>query len=326
MQKILIIGAGLAGSVIARELANKGHICDIIDRRKHIGGNCYDYTNDHGIRKNKYGPHFFHTNNIEVFRWLSQFTMWTKYQHKVKAMLKGGRFVTLPVNRETARIVGKDNIIDIFYKPYTTKMWGKYEVDESILNRVKIRDDDNELYFPDDKYQFIPKDGYTEMFENILNHKNIRINLNRSYFNENKYDHIFNSMSIDEYYGYKYGMLPYRSIKFSDIDMPMDTFLPAVTVNFTHYGKYTRVTEWSNLPNNTAKNITTATFEEPCDYKDNNLERYYPIKEKKNAELYNKYAEIKKNKMTFIGRCGQYKYLDMDEVVEDSLKIADTFK
>jgi len=326
MKSILIVGAGFSGAVIARELAEAGHKCTIIDKRHHIGGNAYDYECS-GIRIHKYGPHLFHTNNKEVVDWLSQFTEWVDYQHKVKAQLSDGRYVTLPVNKETKEIVGEDNILDTFFRPYTLKMWGKTldELDPSIINRIPTRDDDNELYFPNDKYQMMPKDGYTKIFENIFKHKNIKVFTGTRFTKsmEKKYDHVFNSMPIDQYFNNKHGELPYRSIKFHKVLLPMAKVLPTATVNFTHDDPYTRVTEWKNIPNHgESATQTILTYEEPCDYKDNNKERYYPVKDVDgvNRETYKKYKEmVDTDRMTFIGRCGMYVYVDMHQAISSAL-------
>jgi len=331
--KILIVGAGLSGVTIARELADNGHKVHVIDRRDHIAGNAYDYINEHGIRVHKYGPHLFHTNNKKVFQWLTRFTDWVEYHHKVKAQLKDGRYVTLPVNKETKDIVGEENVLDIFFRPYTKKMWG-VELDKlnpDIINRVPIRDDDNELYFPDDKIQYMPRQGYTKMVENILHHHNITVDL-KVHFNkllEKEYDHVFNSMPIDEYYEFKYGKLPYRSIKFETISLPIPKALPTAVVNFTHNGPKTRVTEWKNIPcHGDNRYMTTLTFEEPCDYLENNLERYYPVKDASgnNKKTYEKYKKLQSKNMTFIGRCGLYAYLDMHQAINSSLAIAKRFE
>ena len=122
--KVLIVGAGFSGATVARELANAGHECDVIDSRPHLAGNAHDFTNEHGIRVHTYGPHIFHTNDRKVAEWVKQFGEWSEYKHKVKAQLEDGTFVTLPVNQETKLIVGEENILDIFYRPYTKKMWG----------------------------------------------------------------------------------------------------------------------------------------------------------------------------------------------------------
>lgn len=321
-RRILVVGAGLSGAVVARELADKGYQITVIDKRNHLAGNVFDYVNEHGIRVHKYGPHLFHTKNQNVFEWLSRFTDWIPYKHKVKAMLDDGRLVTLPVNKETREVVGEDNIIETFIRPYTEKMWGMKleEVSPNIINRVPIRDDDNEYYFPDDLYQCVPKDGYTKMVENIFNHKNISIELRKSFSKqmEDEFDHIFNSMPIDEYYNFQFGKLEYRSIKFHHTNLPSPKIFPVSQVNFTNNGPYTRIVEWKNIPGHGINNLwTSLTYEEPCHYSENNDERYYPVRDVsgKLASIYRKYLAIENPKVTFIGRLGNYAYLDMDQCV-----------
>ena len=330
--KILVVGAGFSGAVIAHQLANAGHDITVIDERDHIGGNAYDYTNDKGIRIHKYGPHLFHTNNKKVFDWITQFDEWVPYKHKVKAQLEDGRYVTLPVNRETKEIVGEENIISTFFAPYTYKMWGKTieELDPSIINRIPMRDDDNEYYFPNDQYQVLPKNGYTRIFELILDKKNITVNVSQRFERkmEKEFDHVFNSMPIDDYFHYAYGTLPYRSIKFHHVDLPLVKALPTGTVNFTHDGPYTRVTEWKNLPEHGINNqYTTLTYEEPCDYMVNDFERYYPVKDVKgeNRKKYQQYKKLIRSNMTFIGRCGMYVYIDMHQAISSALYTAKKF-
>ena len=330
--KILIVGAGFSGAVIARELAEQGHEIRIIDQRDHIVGNAYDKTDANGIRVHVYGPHLFHTKNKEVFEWLSKFTQWVPYQHKVKALLNDGRFATLPVNRETKELVGAENVIEIFIRPYSEKMWGMKleELDPQILNRVPIRDDENELYFPEDDYQYMPANGFEVLFRSILEHDNITIELNTPFKKEMEmgFDFIFNSMPIDEYYDYCLGELPYRSIKFTHVTLPAPYILPVTVVNFTHTGKYTRITEWKHIPNHGVNDaFTTLTYEEPCDYKENQRQRFYPVKDISgiNKEMYRKYANIPNKKVVFIGRLGQYVYLDMDQCVSSALSISKKF-
>lgn len=331
--KILVVGAGFAGATIARELANDGHTVVVMDERGHIGGNAYDYTNEHGIRIHKYGPHIFHTSNKKVYDWITQFGDWVEYKHKVKAQLADGQYVTLPVNRHTKEIVGEDNIIDTFYRPYTKKMWGKEleELDPSITKRIPIRDDDNQLYFPNAEYQVMPKHGYTEIFKEILDHKNITVQLNWTYGKdlEPLFDHVFSSMPIDVYYDYRFGELPYRSLKFYNIDLPMVRSLPTTVVNFTNDSPYTRITEWKNFPEHGSNDkLTTLTYEEPCDYRDNYYERYYPVKDinGENQRIYKTYKDIENPKVTFIGRCGMYVYIDMDQAINSSLATVTRFK
>ena len=331
-KNILIVGAGFSGAVIARELAGNNYNVLVIDQRSHIGGNAYDYVNEHNIRVHMYGPHLFHTSNRKVVNWLSNFTEWTPYKHKVKALLSDGRFVTLPVNKETVSIVGMENIINVFYKPYTKKMWGLNieDLDSDVIARVPIREDLNEDYFPNDDFQALPKNGYAHLFENILDHPNIEVNLNREYIigEDKDFLHTFNSMPIDAYFNYQFGDLPYRSIRFHTSTIFSPQLLPSTTVNFTHDEPYTRITEWKHLPNSSKPiGCTTITVEEPCDYKDNNFERYYPVKDKfgSNRSLYRLYeSKIPKN-MTFIGRCGLYSYLDMHQAINSAIKIASDF-
>jgi UDP-galactopyranose mutase len=333
MKNILIVGAGFSGAVIARELAEYGFAITIIDKRNHIGGNAFDSINEFGIRVHKYGPHLFHTNNEKVFSWLSQYTEWVEYKHKVKAMLKDGRLVTLPINNETTEIVGKHNLVDTFIRPYSEKMWGMKleELDPQILNRVPMRNDNNEFYFPDDQFQFMPKHGYFSLFENILNHSNIKLILNTPFGPEmqKEFDFTFNSMAIDEFFDYSLGYLPYRSIKFTNVNLPAPRIFPVSVVNFTHEGKHTRVVEWKNIPNQyeTTDQITTLTYEEPCDYRENDMERYYPVKDIKgeNRKLYEEYKKRVPENMEFIGRLGLYAYLDMHQCVNNALAVSMKF-
>lgn len=326
-RRILVVGAGLSGAVIARELAERGCKVKVIDKRNHVAGNVYDFVNEYGIRVHKYGPHLFHTKNKNVFDWLSRFTEWIPYKHKVKAILDDGRLVTLPVNKETKDIVGEENIIETFIRPYTEKMWGMKleEVSPNIVNRVPIRDDFNEYYFPDDHFQCVPKDGYTKMIENIFNHDSISIELGMPFSKkmEDNYDHIFNSMPIDEYYDFQFGRLEYRSIKFHEISIPIPKLFPIAVVNLTNNGPYTRLTEWKNIPGHGVNSLwTTLTYEEPFTASEND-DKYYPVKdiENKNTKLLEKYKSINNVKLTFIGRLGLYAYLDMDQAVNICLQI-----
>ena len=320
--KILVVGCGFAGAVVARELAVDGHMVTIIDERDHVAGNAYDYTNEHGIRIHKYGPHIFHTNNEGAFKWVTQFGEWVVYKHKVQAQLSDGTFVILPVNKLTKEIVGEENIVDIFYRPYT----------RNILKRVAVRDDYNEYYFPNDLYQVMPKHGYTRIFEEILDHPRITVKLSVPFEKsiETFYDHVFNSMPIDVYHNFVFGELPYRSLKFHNVNLPMAQVLPRPVINFTNDSPYTRMTEWKNFPEHGGDDKwTTLTYEEPCDYRDNDHQRYYPVKDIDgvNREIYRKYRDlVDKDKMTFIGRCGQYVYIDMHQAVSSSLAVVKKFK
>lgn len=332
LNKVLVVGAGFSGAVIARMLGEKGFHVEVIDKRNHIAGNAFDFHNEHNILVHHYGPHLFHTNNQSVFAFLSRFTEWVDYQHRVKAILSDGRLVTLPVNLDTKDQVGEDKVIDTFIRPYSEKMWGLKleEISPDIINRVPIRNDHNELYFPDDQFQAMPKAGYTKMFENLLDHPNIHVRLETAFEKsmEADYMHVFNSMPIDEYYDYSLGPLPYRSLKFHHVDLPIPRIFPVCQVNFTNDGPYTRVVEWKNIPNSPQnEQFTSITYEEPCSYTENNNERFYPVKDAsgKNRALFMQYKQIENPKTTFIGRLGQYVYLDMHQVVSSSMAIAEKF-
>lgn len=332
---ILVVGAGLTGAVIARELAAANYSVCVIDKRTHIAGNAFDEINQHGIRVHCYGPHLFHTNNQKVVQYLSAFTEWLPYRHKVQAQLEDGRLVAFPPNRETAAIVGEENLLDIFFRPYTRKMWGM-ELDElnpAVIRRVPVRSDAGTLYFPDDKFQALPKHGYTKMVATMLDHDKITIKLDAKFCKQMEagYEHIFNCMPIDEYYDFCFGELPYRSIKFEHRHHPTDFVQPVTVVNFTTKDGAMRRTEWKHLPNHycppdsgTKKPaaITTLTEEYPCDYRDNHMERYYPVPDVngQNRSNYQRYAAIQNDKMTFTGRCGNYVYIDMHQAVSMALQ------
>lgn len=325
---MLVVGAGFSGAVVARVLAEAGHRVHVIDRRPHVGGNAYDYIDAHGIRIHAYGPHLFHTANEEVVRWLSRFTEWLPYRHRVKAMLDNGRLVTMPVNAETASIVGKDRLLDVLFRPYTRKMWNMSleDLDPTILARVPIREDANDCYFPNDPFQALPALGYTAVFERIFDHSNITVALSTPYERgfESSFQHCFNSMTIDEYFDFDLGALPYRSIRFHTLTLPIPKVFPVAVVNFTHELPYTRVTEWKQLPGNPITPWSTLTYEEPCAAEDNHDERFYPVKDAQgvNREKYRRYAARAPVDMTFIGRCGQYVYLDMHQAISAALSVA----
>lgn len=331
-KQILIVGAGFAGATIAYELAVNGYQVTVVDSRNHIGGNAYDYVNEYGITIHKYGPHIFHTDNDTVYNWLSQFTEWVEYKHSVVAKLDDGTLVPFPPTLDFVEKYGIDYVRDTFYIPYTKKMWGLDidQIDDSILKRVPIRNDNGILYFPNAKYQCMPKHGYTKIFTKIFSHKNISVKLNTEFNKdmESNYFHIFNSMPIDVYYDYIYGKLPYRSIKFLHEHVDTIRVSTHTVVNFTDDGPHTRVVEWKNFPNHGEnKNVSTLTYETPCDYKENEYERYYPVKDIQgvNRENYKKYKDIVNDKVTFIGRCGLYSYFDMDQAISSSLGIVSKF-
>jgi UDP-galactopyranose mutase len=371
LERILIVGCGFAGAVLGRELAERGFGVDIVDKRDHIGGNAYDSVDDNGIRVHRYGPHLFHTNNKRVVDWISRFGVFVPYEHRVQALLPDGRCVPLPVNRRTINAVfGTDLpdaaavaaflasvakefpnsanageylqsrigtvLTDLFFRPYTRKMWQTEleDMDASVVKRIPLRDDDEDRYFPGDAYQIMPKDGYAKVFENILDHPGISVTLETAFSVDMKagYGHCFNAMPIDEYYDFRFGPLPYRSIRFHHESVPVEQALgEAPTINFTDDGRFTRVTDWSRLPNHVVRAGATKTLtrEEPCDYRDNHSERYYPVKtsDGRYQKVYEQYKDVAAAEpgMTFIGRCGTYQYLDMHQVINQSLVEASRF-
>lgn len=362
---VLVVGAGFAGAVYARALAERGWRIDIIDRRPHIAGNAFDETAATGTRVHRYGPHLFHTNNERVVTWLSRFGAFVPYRHRVQAELPDGRCVPLPINRQTINAVFGANLpdsaavqaflaaqaepapapasaadflharigrrlTDLFFRPYTRKMWALdlEDLDAAVVRRIPLRFDDEDHHFPNDRFQLLPRDGYTRLFQAILDHPAIRVSpavgFDRSMLAG--YAHCFNSMAIDEYFDSAFGPLPYRSIRFRHETVPW-TYRKgeAASVNYTDDGPLTRETDWSRLPGHAgqAGAAKTITREEPCDYRDNNFERYYPVKttDGRYDMIYRKYRALaeQEGKVTFIGRCGTYQYLDMHQVINQSL-------
>lgn len=363
--RILVVGAGFAGAVHARELAEAGWHVDVIDRRDHIGGNAHDAVDANGVRVHTYGPHLFHTSNEGVFRWISRFGEMVDYRHSATARLADGREVPMPINRETletlfdttlpdtaaveALLAGQarpveapanaaefllgrigPTLTDLFFRPYTKKMWGLdlEEMDASVVKRIPLRTDYSRDYFPADTYQVLPRDGYTALFARIFDHPNIRVTLGQAFDRalERDYAWCFNAMAIDEYFDYVHGDLPYRSIRFHHRTAPRETLRGCAVVNYTDTGPFTRETRWQLLPcHDVAPGpSSTVTVEEPCSYDENDHERYYPVKtaDGRHQDTYRKYAELaaREDRLSFIGRCGTYQYLDMHQVINQSLQ------
>jgi len=348
----LIVGAGFAGAVAAERLAsqhNKKIL--LVEKRNHIGGNAYDEFDEHGILVHRYGPHIFHTNSQKVFDYLSQFTEWRKYEHKVLANINGELY-PIPINRTTINklynknfttdravqefyenvrekrspILNSEDLIvnqvgqdlyEKFFKHFTKKQWDldPSELAPSVCGRIPIRTNEDDRYFTD-KYQFMPKDGYTKMFERMLIHKNIEIILNTDYKkiqNNVKYDKMIYTGPIDYFFDYKFGKLPYRSIRFEWENIKTDFHLKAASYNFVDANsKFTRLTEYKYLTGQRA-NSTTISKENP----QSEGEPYYPIPNNGNDILYTKYygETMKRKDVIFMGRLAEYKYFNMDQVV-----------
>jgi UDP-galactopyranose mutase len=352
----LIVGAGFAGATIAERIAsvlNKTVL--VIDKRLHIGGNAYDYFDENGILIHKYGPHIFHTNSEKIYSYLSKFTKWRNYQHRVLASVDG-RLVPIPINLDTINqlygtaynsgelqeffdkvsdrnitvnnsrdvIVQKvgEELYDKFFKNYTKKQWDLWpeELDSSVCARIPIRVNRDDRYFTD-KYQVMPKDGYTKLFENMLNHPNIKIMLNTTFGEikeKIKYEKLVFTGPVDEFFNHCYGALPYRSLKFSK-DVHDKEFIQAVgTINYPNDYDYTRITEMKHLTGQDHKK-TAVIYEYPTSEGD----PYYPIPTQESQEIYIKYKDLaeKESEVIFTGRLGSYKYYNMDQVVGQALQI-----
>jgi len=350
----LIVGAGFAGSVLAERLANgsdkKILICD---KRPHIAGNAYDFYNDEGILIHKYGPHIFHTNSSEVFEYLSRFTDWREYQHRVLASVDG-MLVPMPINLDTinklyglnltsfevedffAKLAEKRQHIrtsedvvvskvgrelyEKFFRNYTRKQWGldPSELDASVTARVSTRTNRDDRYFTD-SYQAMPKHGYTRMFEKILDHPNIKIMLNCDYreiANQIGYREMIYTGPIDQFFDYRYGKLPYRSLEFKHETHDTETFQTAPVINYPNEQAFTRITEFKYLTGQEHKK-TSIVYEFPQATGD----PYYPIPRKENANIYGEYKALADNteNVYFVGRLGTYKYYNMDQIVAQAL-------
>lgn len=367
MKGILVVGAGLAGATYARELADAGHRVEVIDRRPHIAGNAFDMVDETGVRRHVYGPHLFHTSSERVMSWLRRFAEFVPYQHRVSAFVPAlGRGVPLPVNRTTVNAVFGESLrtpeevraflarlavpneaprnaaeyltsrigtelTDLLFRPYSEKMWGMplEAMAAAVVQRIPIRADDEDRYFPGDAYQGLPREGYTEMVRRILDHPGIHMTTGIAFSKEmlRDCDFCFSSMAIDEYFDCALGPLPYRSIRFHHRRESVDYRLgETMQVNFTDTGPYTRQDDWSRLPGHVVRPgaVKTVTLEEPCADTDNGMERYYPIRTSDSAPeaLYRRYQMRAESelKVQFIGRCGTYRYLDMDQVISQSLQ------
>lgn len=364
MPAVLIVGAGFAGAVYARTLADHDVHVHIIDRRSHVAGNAYDEAAATGIRVHCYGPHLFHTSMASVVAWVRRFGRWLPYEHRVQAELPDRRCVPLPINRTTINLVFGASLrtqvdvqtflasqavpcaaprnaaehlnsrigprlTDLFFRPYTRKMWGLdlEDLDPAVVKRIPLRFDEEDRYFPSDAFQFLPERGYTDLFGNILDHERIKVSLATPFHKSllSGFGFCFNSMAIDEYFDEQLGPLPYRSIRFHHREEAAEyTRGTSSVINFTDASPFTRETDWSRLPGHASElKSKTITVEQPCDYRENGLERYYPVKtsDGRHDALYRRYRELaaKEGCVAFIGRCGTYQYLDMHQVINQSL-------
>jgi UDP-galactopyranose mutase len=350
----VVVGAGFAGSIIAERLASqRDEKVLVIDRRPHIGGNAYDRYDEAGVLIHQYGPHIFHTNSKAVFDHLSQFTEWRPYQHRVLAEVDGMQ-VPIPINLNTVNrlyglsltsaelegwlaaraesveeirtaedvvlsTVGRE-LYEKFFRGYTKKQWGvePSQLDKSVTARVPTRTDTDDRYFGD-KYQFMPAAGYTRMFERILDHPNIEMMLDTDYRDMKRtirYRQVIFTGPIDEFFGYRYGKLPYRSLSFKHVTLNKRWHQSVAVVNYPQTNDYTRVTEYKHLTGQ-RHSKTSITYEYPSDEGD----PYYPVPRPENAELFKRYEALALTTkgLWFVGRLATYRYYNMDQVVGQAL-------
>jgi UDP-galactopyranose mutase len=357
----LIVGAGFAGAVLAERLASQlGKRVLLCDKRPHIGGNAYDHYDDHGVLIHRYGPHIFHTACPKIFRYLSQFTEWRPYEHRVLAHVDG-KLLPFPINvdtvnklyglsmtpEETARFfervaeparavrtsedavvskIGRE-LYEKFFRNYTRKQWGldPSQLDAAVAARVPARTNHDDRYFTDE-FQAMPLRGYTRMFENMLDHKNITVVLNTDYrevLREVNCREVVYTGPVDAFFDYRFGRLPYRSINFRHETHDVEVFQPAAVVNYPNEHAYTRITEFKYLTGQSHRK-TSIVYEHPTDEGD----PYYPVPRAENAELYRRYkalADATPN-VRFIGRLATYKYYNMDQVVGQALALFEHMK
>jgi UDP-galactopyranose mutase len=356
--KALIAGAGFAGSITARCLAEAGVEVAVVDRRDHIGGNAYDRIDDSGVLIHEYGPHIFHTNSQRVVDWLSRFTEWRPYEHRVLAEVDGQQ-LPLPINRTTLnslyglsldeagaaaflervreprdRILNSEDVVlssvgrdlcEKFFAGYTRKQWGLdlAQLSAGVAARIPTRTNDDDRYFTD-TFQAMPAQGYTAMFRKILDHSRIRTILGTD-FEEVRgkidADFIVYTGPLDAYFGHCFGKLPYRSLRFEHEHFPEIERMQAVgTVNYPNTHAYTRITEFKHLTGQTHSG-TSIVREFPCSDGD----PYYPVPRPENEQLFKRYLELadRESDVHFIGRLAQYRYYNMDQVVASAIALSE---
>lgn len=356
MFDFLVVGAGFAGSVVAERLAFNGHRVLVIDRREHIAGNAYDHTDAAGVMVHRYGPHIFHTNAPDVVQYLSRFTEWRSYEHRVLTSVDE-KLLPMPINIDTingyfglkleaegvraliANLAEKRSLVktsedlvvsqvgrelyEKFFRNYTQKQWGRdpRELDASVAARVPFRLSHDDRYFTD-TFQAMPRDGYTAMFERILSNPNIEVRLGVDYrqvVTKVAHKHLVFTGPIDEYFGYRFGKLPYRSLQFKHETHDQERFQSAAVVNYPNTHEYTRITEFKYLTGQVHAK-TSVVYEYPMAEGD----PYYPVPCQESADLFARYrllAEKEKN-VYFLGRLANYRYFNMDQVVAQALKTA----
>lgn len=356
--QFLIVGGGFAGATTARLLAEAGHLVNIIERRPHIAGNAYDSHDVAGILIHHYGPHIFHTNSKRVFDFLSRFTEWRPYEHRVLSVVEGKPY-PFPINLNTLNrlynldldeagvqmwfdrvreprnpILNSEDVVlnsvgrDLykkFFLNYTRKQWGlePTQLKAGVAARIPVRSNTDDRYFTD-TFQVMPLDGYTRMFERMLDHPNINVSLRVDFADIRdsiRAAHTIYTGPIDAYFDHCYGPLPYRSLRFEHEHLPdVEQFQPVGTVNYPNEHDFTRITEFKHLTGQ--KHTGTSIVRE---YPQADGDPYYPIPRDENEVLLKKYEALaaKESNVTFVGRLAQYRYYNMDQVVAAAMKAAE---
>jgi UDP-galactopyranose mutase len=352
-----VVGAGFAGATVAERLSDAGARVLVIDKRSHVAGNAYDELDEHGVLVHRYGPHIFHTNAARIVDYLSNFTTWRPYEHRVRAVVDGRQY-PLPINRDTInRLYGLDldesgvaeylssvreprdpvrtsedvivdrvgrDLYEKFFLNYTRKQWGldPSQLAASVAARVPVRTNSDDRYFTDD-FQQMPQDGYTAMFRRMLGRPGIELRLSTGFAEVQPQlagTHIVFTGPIDAYFDYCFGPLPYRSLRFEHEHLPQTLRYQSVgTVNYPNDHAFTRITEFKHLTGQ-EHDGTSIVREYPAAQG----EPYYPVPRPQNEELYRRYAEraAQETNVTFVGRLAQYRYYNMDQVVAAALKAA----
>lgn len=355
---VLVVGSGFAGAVSARVLAEAGYKVIVMDKRSHIGGNAYDAYDKDGMLVHPYGPHIFHTNAKRIVEWLSRFTDWRFYEHRVLASV-GGQLLPIPINRNTLNLlynqnldeagaqawlervreprepiqtsedvvlnsVGRD-LCEKFFRGYTQKQWGLdlSELTAGVAARIPTRTNEDDRYFTD-TYQLMPAAGYTAMFNRMLDHPNINVQLNLDYLvirDSIQTRHTVYTGPIDAFFDYRFGKLPYRSLSFEHQHIKeTEQYQTVGTVNYPNEYNYTRITEFKHLTGQ--QHTGTSIVRE---FPQANGDPYYPIPTLKNESLFKQYLKLtdEKKDVTFVGRLAQYRYYNMDQVIAASLSLSE---
>jgi UDP-galactopyranose mutase len=359
---ILMVGAGISGITLAERFSSIGKKVLVIDKRDHIGGNCYDFFDENGVIVPLYGPHYFHTEYEDVWNYVHQFSEFVPYKLRVLSNIDGQKLVPFPINIDTVNMIFKTKIknekemvdwlesnkediknpknseesaisrmgkrlYEIFVRNYVKKQWDMWpsELGPEVLNRIPVRTDFNEYYFSD-KYQGMPKNGYTELFKNMIQNKNITVKLNTNFFDleRENFKMIIFTGRVDDYFKNKgFDKLQYRSMKFEFETINSEYFQEVGVVVFPNTEKFTRITEPKH--SNIQKTEKTTIIKE---YPTWDEEPYYPVLSQKNKDLYLKYQDLAKyeKKTFFVGRLAQYKYFDMDDSFKNAIDLFEKIK